>query len=158
MTAPTPLYSVDTSSLIDGIKRYYRPENFPKLWGYVDELIEAGRFFVSDFVAEEVKVKDDDVAEWLVARPNGFVIESDADVLARSKEVLRTHPKLVKAMQNRTRADPFVIALAQKRAAVVVTGEGPGSANRPKIPDVCTDLGVECISLPEVVTREGWTF
>lgn len=158
MTAQGSGYSVDTSSLIDGIKVYYRPENFPRLWGFVDELIVAGRFFISDFVADEVKTKDDDVHDWVAGRPDSFVIESDGDVLNRAKLILSTHPKLVKEMQNRTRADLFVIALAQQQDAIVVTGERPGSANRPKIPDVCADLGVECLSLPNLVAREGWTF
>jgi hypothetical protein len=62
-------------------------------------------------------------------------------------------------MKNRNRADPFVIALARMRGATVVTGEGSdGTANRPKIPFVCEQLGINCVRFLDVVTLEGWTF
>lgn len=158
MIAAAPGYSVDTSALIDGIQVYYRLDNFPALWSYIDGLIEAGRFFISEEVAEEVKVKDDDVHAWLLERQDGFVIETDGAVISQVKRILAAYDKLVKEMRNKTRADPFVIAVAQLRSAVVVTGEGAGSSNRPTIPFVCGDLGIDCISLPEIVEREGWTF
>lgn len=152
------LYSVDTSALILGINEYYRPENFPRLWDHVDALIDDGRFRASDFVADEVKAKADDVHAWLEPRYEAFIVESDSDVMVRARAILKSHPKLTKETQTRTRADPFVIALAQQRGGVVVTGEGFGSVERPRIPNVCDALGIECISLPEVVAREGWTF
>lgn len=33
-----------------------------------------------------------------------------------------------------------------------------GSENRPKIPGVCAKLGIECITISEVVRLENWSF
>lgn len=33
-----PVYSVDTSALIDGLERYYPEDTFPALWERIDEL------------------------------------------------------------------------------------------------------------------------
>ena len=64
----------------------------------------------------------------------------------------------MKAYQSRTSADAFVVALAEHESAVVVTGEGEGSVNRPTIPYVCNDRGMDCITLAEVIARERWSF
>jgi hypothetical protein len=62
-------------------------------------------------------------------------------------------------MKNRNRADPFVIAVAGLRGATVVTGEGSdGTADRPKIPFVCSQLRIPCIRLLDVIRAEGWSF
>jgi hypothetical protein len=52
-----------------------------------------------------------------------------------------------------------VIAVAQIKGATVVTGEGQnGSENRPKIPWVCAQLGIACISFTQLIQEEGWRF
>ena len=89
----------------------------------------------------------------------GFGVRTDQAVVTATQQVLRGHELLVKNMKGRNRADPFVIAVAQIRGAIVVTGEGSdGTANRPKIPYVCNRLGLTCIRFLDVVRAEGWRF
>ncbi len=153
------LYCVDTSALIDGLERYYPEEHFPALWERVDELVAAGRFFISEEVWEEVKQKDERAQEWVQPRLADLVVRTDQAVVTATQQVLRGHELLVKNMKGRNRADPFVIAVAQIRGAIVVTGEGSdGTANRPKIPYVCNRLGLTCIRFLDVVRAEGWRF
>ena len=153
------LYCVDTSALIDGLERYYPEEHFPALWERVDELVAAGRFFISEEVWEEVKQKDERAQEWVQPRLADLVVRTDQAVVTATQQVLRGHELLVKNMKGRNRADPFVIAVAQIRGAIVVTGEGSdGTANRPKIPYVCNQLGLTCIRFLDVVRAEGWRF
>ena len=153
------LYCVDTSALIDGLERYYPEEHFPALWERVDELAAAGRFFISEEVWEEVKQKDERAQEWVQPRLAELVVRTDQAVVTATQQVLRGHELLVKNMKGRNRADPFVIAVAQIRGAIVVTGEGSdGTANRPKIPYVCNRLGLTCIRFLDVVRAEGWRF
>ena len=153
------LYCVDTSALIDGLERYYPEEHFPALWERVDELVAAGRFFISEEVWEEVKQKDERAQEWVQPRLAELVVRTDQAVVTATQQVLRGHELLVKNMKGRNRADPFVIAVAQIRGAIVVTGEGSdGTANRPKIPYVCNRLGLTCIRFLDVVRAEGWRF
>ncbi len=62
-------------------------------------------------------------------------------------------------MKGRNRADPFVIALAQVRDAVVATGEGgDGNAKKPRIPYACEQIGLDCIRFLDVVRAGGWRF
>lgn len=68
------------------------------------------------------------------------------------------YPGLVNVKKNKGWADPFVIALAKCHGYTVVTEEGPGAAESPKIPLVCKQFGIPCISLVSMIEREGWIF
>ncbi len=84
---------------------------------------------------------------------------TDAEVAKAVKAILDPYELLVKDMKNRNRADPFVIAVAQITGSKVVTEElGMGSPSRPKIPGVCAALGIDCITISDIVRLEGWKF
>jgi hypothetical protein len=152
-------YSADTSALIDGLERYYPEEHFPALWENVDELVYDGRLIISEEVWEEAQTKDAVVKAWCEPRKDVMIVPTDAAVAEEAKRVLATHQRLVMNLKGRNRADPFVIAVASIRGAVVVTGEGSdGTENHPKIPFVCQRLGIECIRFLDVIRLEGWTF
>jgi hypothetical protein len=59
-----------------------------------------------------------------------------------------------------TGADPFVIARAQlgKPVWTVVSGEKASDANNPKIPFVCGQLDVPCLTFRQFWQNEGWSF
>lgn len=153
------IYSGDSSALIDGLERYYPEKQFPALWVRVDELIAAGRFVISDEVHDELKRKDEAARTWCETRKDAIVVPTDAEIVAAVRLVLKDHPLLVKDMKGRNRADPFVIAVASVKGAVVVTGEGnDGTATRPKIPYVCGQTGIECCRFLDLIKREGWSF
>lgn len=159
MTDNAPVYSVDTSALLDGLRRHYPESIFVSLWDNVDDLVSAGRLLASEEVLEELKVRDDDALAWLQAREDAMIVPTDRAVAAEVTNVLRAHPNLVKGMRGRNRADPFVIAVARLRSAVVVTGEAnDGTSARPKIPFVCGELGIRCIRLLELIQEEGWRY
>jgi len=152
------LYSMDTSALVDGMGRYYRPSVFRSLWQRVDELIEARRMIATEEVRVEIERKADHLTGWCKQRGRLF-IEIDEEIQPVVTEVLTSHSKLVKPLSNRSSGDPFVIALAKVKGAIVVTGERPsGSLNKPKIPDVCDAMGIRWLSLLEMMEAEGWNF
>lgn len=154
-----PPYSIDTSGLIDGLDRFYPARTFPSLWAEVDRLIDGQRLFLSEEVWEEVKVKDLVAKAWCQPRLERLMVPTDASIAIGVQSLLANHPRLVMNMKGRNRADPFVIVVAQKSRACVVTGEGSdGTANRPKIPYICRTLGIECIRFTDLIVREGWTF
>jgi predicted nucleic acid-binding protein len=159
MRAPN-FYSADTSALIDGLERYYPEETFPALWREVDGLIAANRFFISEEVWEEARVRDAAAKSWCASRgKDALVVPTDVDVVQEVQSILQAYPKLIKNMKGRNRADAFVIAVARLKGAIVVTGEGVnGTQDRPKIPYICEQLGVECIRFVEIIRLEGWKF
>ena len=153
------IYSFDTSALIDGLERYYPEQNFPLLWERVDSLVEQGRFLISEEVWYETKKKDEVAKCWAEPRLGDIMVPTDLEVAAATQGVLEDFPLLVKNFKGRNRADPFVIGTARTRNAIVVTGEGSdGTANRPKIPYICNELGIRCYRFLEVVQAERWSF
>jgi hypothetical protein len=54
--------------------------------------------------------------------------------------------------------DPWVIALAQLQGCKVVTEESIGSEKRPKIPDVCDALELNCLRIADLIEELNWSF
>jgi hypothetical protein len=154
------LYSADTSALIDGLERYYPEETFPALWREIDGLIAANRLIISEEVWEEARVRDAATKAWCNSREKGsLVVPTDQDVIHEVQAILEAYPRLVNNQKGRNRADPFVIAVARLKNAIVVTGEGAGGTqDRPRIPYICDQLGIECIKFLDIIRLEGWKF
>jgi hypothetical protein len=59
----------------------------------------------------------------------------------------------------RNAADRFVIGLARARGRVVGTEETlSGRLDKPRIPDVCSALGVAWMNLVGFIGQQGWQF
>ena len=69
------------------------------------------------------------------------------------QELCSRFPKLCRGSQhNRNVADPWLIAAAYTENLTVVTEEGRGEQ---QIPKVCESRGIPCIALLDLVVREG---
>lgn len=149
-------YSLDTSALLDGRIRYYPPDIFPALWGNFENLVNNGDIKATQLVRHELEKKADDVLEWV--KNLDLFIDVDNEIQQIVKDILSQYPKLVAEGGQRSFGDPFVIALAKQRDCAVVTAEQGGSENNPKIPYVCKRIGIECITILELIRREKWKF
>lgn len=160
--APPPIYSVDSSSLMDWQGRYYPTDVFAALIERVDALIAAGRFVAPALVKEEVgAVRTTGLAEWTENHDGIFV--PTAEVLVEAQAIQNQFAGLRDPKAEYEEADAYVIALAKMRNGTVVTQETPAAEkHNPKrthfIPDVCRELGIPCISLLGLMRREGWRF
>ena len=82
---------------------------------------------------------------------------TETKIQLKVKQILKKYPELTK--QNRSAADPFVIALAMVEDCRVVTAETmTRKPKRPKIPDVCKALKVPCINLLQLCREKNWRF
>lgn len=159
MASLTNPYSIDTSSLIQAWQRAYPPQLFPGLWSAVDGLIDSGRLKASIEVYYELQRKHDELGQWAKERKNGLFVDIDEELQTALSRLMSTHPRLVDTKTGKSGADPFVIALAQiTPSCIVVSDEHGGSAKSPKIPTVCQALGIQCMTILELIEREGWTF
>jgi hypothetical protein len=120
------MHSFDTSALIDGMFRLYRPKNFPSLWHKIDDLIQAERIIATEEVYHEIERKEDRLVDWCKARKKMFVQIDDA-IQPVVTQILTDHRNLIKEMGQRSAGDPFVIALAVIRNGVVVTAQRPST-------------------------------
>jgi len=151
-------YSIDTSAILDGWVRYYPPDVFPSLWTRLEGLISEGRLVATEEVLTELAKKSDEVHAWAKNQEKLFVPIDEPTQLSVAN-ILSRFPRLVNSQRNRSMADPWVIALAQVNGYIVVTGENEsGNLNRPKIPDVCKQLGIRPLTLLKLFRRENWKF
>jgi hypothetical protein len=124
----------------------------------LEEKIAAGQVIAPEEVLNEFKKKDDAVFK-LAKKQLRFIVDLDIAQQQRVTEILTGFPKLIDTRKGRSGADPFVIALAMVRGAVVVTGENDdGTAERPKIPTVCTAFGVRSLKPLAFIRENGWVF
>jgi hypothetical protein len=151
------VYSIDSSALIHGWRRIYRPKNFGLVWEHFDVLIDQGRFRSSIEVYNELEKKDDELFKWCKDRKEEMFAELDAETQGHVTNIMAKYPRLVDTVRGRSGADPFVIALAATTnpCMVVVTEETPGKT---RIPDVCRAENIQCCGLADMIEREEWTF
>lgn len=154
--APAPcVYCIDTSSIFVWFVRTYPPSIFPALPERLEELIAAGRLRAPKAVFDEIKPGD----EWAKAQTELFVEELKA-VQQIVKQLMATHHNPAKPLKGINNADPFVIAMAKDGGPdwVVVSDENPGSLEARKIPFVCKQENIQCISFQGLMRAEGWQF
>ena len=151
-------YSIDTSAILDGWRRYYPPDAFPGLWRQLETLIARGDLRATEEVLHELEKRDDEVHAWAKAQSD-FFVPIDDPVQEAVASVLAEFPKLIDTRTGRSAADPFVIAFGMANSCAVVTGERPtNNPERPNIPDVCADLGISCHDLLTLIRAQGWSF
>jgi hypothetical protein len=129
---------------------------FPTIWEKMNDAATTGTIYVVDEVAIELKRKDDGAFQWIDARES-IIVPIDEDIQRIVTEIMRKYPKLVDTRKRKSGCDPWVIALAHARTLTVVTAErATGSLDRPKIPDVCGDMGIASIEVIEFLEdRDG---
>ena len=154
------MYCIDTSSLISAWRFDYPPDIFRSLWTQLDELIKQNRIFSSLEVLLELKQGGDAIYEWANAR-NHIFLEADDKIQTAVSSIMDKYPSFIPEFSaHGIWADPYIIAMAHIKSLTVVTGEkanGPG-AKKPKIPNICQNLGIECIDFLSLIRQEGWMF
>jgi Domain of unknown function (DUF4411) len=156
MPDPT-IYSIDSSALIHGWRRVYRPKNFGIVWDHLGVLAEEGRLRASIEVLNELQKKEDELLVWCKDRKEKLFVEIDDDIQTHLSRIMGNHPRLVDTVKGRSSADPFVIALAatMNPSMIVVTEEYEGKT---RIPDVCIAESIEYCRLADLIERENWKF
>ncbi len=152
------LFPSPASALLDGWNRYYPRDVFPALWQKIEGMINDQHIVATEEVLFELAKKADDIHKW-AKKLDGFFVPIDNPIQVEVTSLLSKYPNLLKALQGRSGADPFVIALAKVNNLKIVSGEQrSGSMNKPKIPDVANAENLECLSLMDFIREQGWTF
>lgn len=154
-------YVFDTSSF--SVCGNYFPARFPSFWQSFDALVRAG-----DIVSvREVRNELDNQSRW--QHLHDWVDSNRAIFLLPDPEETRFVTRIfsvphfqqligtTQRLAGRPVADPFVIASAHYREGIVVTEESH-RPNAAKIPNVCEHFGIACLSIEQIMEREGWQF
>ncbi len=146
----------DTSALVEPWVRRYPPDMFGPVWETLSQLAAEGLICAPIDVRIELEEQKDDLFAWSKGL-DGFFIESDRGLLEASKQIVNDYPGLIKPNSPKSGADPFVIALAGIKNVPVVTYETRARKDQaPKIPNVCAELGIEVVTLVEVLRDAGF--
>lgn len=155
---PSPIYCLDTSSLIYWFVEIYPPTIFPGLLTRVDDLIAAGRLRAPRAVLDEIR-PGDECHVWARSQTHLFVEES-LPVQRIVRHLMAAYGNPEKPHKAINGADPFVIAMAKDGGEHwrVVSDEHPGSQENRKIPFVCANENVPCLTFQQFMLAEGWQF
>jgi hypothetical protein len=154
------MYVIDTSAILHAWRRDYPPDTFPSLWANLEEAIQRGELRSPDEVLLELERGGDDVHEWARQQPD-FFVEPDDRIQVVVGVIVDQWPEFVPdESHDGVWADPYIVALASVSDAIVITGEvlAADNARRPKIPNVCRELGVNCSSVLGMLRTEKWVF
>ena len=148
----------DTSALIEPWVRHYPPDLFPGLWEALTTLAEAGVIGAPIDVKIEIERQSDGLCDWVSSLSNFFVAPDRATIEAYAK-IVNDYPGFLKVNSTKSGADPFVVATAEIFGVPVVTYETMAKKDvAPKIPNVCTALGIKHASLVDVLRAESVKF
>ena len=152
-------YCIDTSAILDLWDRWYPPDIFPAVWKRIEDLIGNDKLSAPEDVRIELSKIDDDLFAWAQNRDPMFE-QLDVPTQEAVREIISQYPGLAAERKGKQRADVFVIALAQIKGCIVVTGELPdvNPVTPRKMPDVCDALGIESMNITQVFREESWTF
>jgi hypothetical protein len=143
------VYTLDTSAWLNiGLR-----SDSDDTWQYIKDLAERGCIVACAQVIDELRPSD---IYALYVKPLEKALRvgdrNDADYLKHVGLITFEHPGMSKARGRKTRADPYIVALAELEGYIVVSDESRTRANR-KIPGVCSKRGVRCMSLDEFIAN-----
>ena len=144
------VYVIDTSSWVNIDAR----ADAEDVWTLVVTLIEQGRSVACAQVLGELRDNPfylSRLKPYEDALKAGDGNNDDPAYLQHVGRITMEHPGMCKPTGWKTRADPYVVALAELEKHVVVADETLDNRPNRKIPGVCRTRGIRCITLDEFV-------
>ena len=155
------MYFLDTNAFLTPALTYYAFDICGGYWDWLAEAASAGTVGSIDRVKRELRVKDDQIKNWIDFHASSIFHNETASISARMTEVAtwaaRGHYTLAATGDFLNKADSFLVAHAKDCGGIVVSFETrqPLVKTRVKIPDACDAHGVACITPFELLRRHG---
>ncbi len=148
------LHLLDANVLIDAAHGFFQLERVPQFWSWLEAEGEAGRIAIPREIWEEYKDGKDLLAKWARSDPvkQHLLLEAEPNPAVVAAVVSNGYaPDLTDAEVIELGRDPFLIGYAYEDSVercVVTTEVSKPSKRRGRrhIPDVCQDLGVQCLN------------
>jgi len=172
MSIYNDVYLIDSNILIEPSKKFYSFVIAPSFWTFLKDEILNGNVILMDLVAHEVsKGTDTSLGSWMSELNIAPLDRRSPDILTSYGKVM-THIQTSGLYTSRAlttwsggdHADPWIVATAAARNYTVVTFEQPNHSlgtslsSRPRIPDVCKEFGLTCISLYQFMNTYNFSF
>lgn len=150
-----PRWCLDTNVVVSFLREDdeepYSRQVLPEQWRAFEIDISSGLIIAPVQIREELEGWCDEISDmrsWL-ADHRAMFYELDDAALGWAKQVVNTYPAY--ARNRNYLGDLCVIATAASKGLTVISNERRATAQpsprRPKIPDVCTELDVGCVSV-----------
>ncbi|MFT4272507.1 MAG: DUF4411 family protein [Pantoea sp.] len=145
-------YLLDANTYIQAKNQYYGMDICPAYWHWLDLQNEKGIIGSVDMIGRELKDGNDDLADWVKARPSHFIRNDDSDTQTIFTELVQAVMAGDYNPGNRdnflAKADPWIIAKAKSIGATVVTHESliMAGTRKVKVPNICHQFDVPCIN------------
>jgi hypothetical protein len=124
------------------------------VWQLIDQLIQDGRIVACAQVLTEIR---DEPFFLLHLHAHELALQigdrTDTDYLMHVGKITREHQAMAGARGTKTKADPYVVALAELDKYVVVADETCTHRPNKKIPGVCKQRGIKFKTLDEFVNE-----
>lgn len=153
-------FVLDTCSIIAGRDEIYGAKCFPQLWKMIDTKISSGEIYVSPLVFNEVKSNSPTANTWLGQHSQAIKSLHSVNQQAIQQEIadlINNYSSLGRTNS----ADYEVIAIGKIHNAIVVSEEKPNKSTQTavnKIPSVCSQMNVTCMTLYGMISKYGWQF
>lgn len=152
-------FLLDANTYIQAKNQYYGFDICPAYWEWLDVQFSNGHMASIDFIARELKAGNDELVDWVKERPEHFIDNDDEETQGVFGQIVGYVMEGDFNSKNRddflAGADPWIIAKAKTMGSVIVTHEArvvPGT-KKVKIPNLCREFGIECITTFEFLRR-----
>lgn len=164
------IYLLDTNIFVETKKRFAPIYVGLSFWAMINRLAVNGSIASIDKVMDEINVLGDDLTAWSASQlPRGFFLStSTAAVIRKYAAVINWvnagifTPSAKNEFARSTTADAFLIAMAatdpQNVKLVTYETSEPARRNKVKIPDAAASVGVQCVTLVEMMNELRVTF
>jgi hypothetical protein len=157
-----PRYCIDTNVIVSFLRgtedEFYGADVFAPQWNLMESLMRNGAIVAPRQVEAELLKWDrsiDGMAAWVKDHRRVFLDVSMSEQLTSAKKIVNTYPAYARDVNHL--GDLAVITLADCLNITVLTLEGrreSSSQKRPKIPNVCAEFGIDCVSVTGFLRRE----
>lgn len=166
---PSDFFLIDCSSIMafSGAD-FANPRRFcdyrERIWTHLEGMIATDRLKTVSQAWAELEYNDPESCVRLHRFRDRLILPMDHMTDIRIINIISKHPRIVDHNQHYTRepADPYLIAYAQKHAAIIISDEKPLSARigqnknrKTTIPDVCIMENMKCLSLEAFLKDQG---
>ncbi len=144
-----PRYVIDSSSWFDISERPDRDE----VWAVIIDVISGERVLLPTECVDEIRL-DEELWARLSQLETKFRASGNEEVYLLAGRIAAAFPGMARIRSKKTKADPFVVALASVERALLVCHETTRKAPNRKIPTACDRFGVRCITIDDLLEIE----
>lgn len=152
-------YLLDANTYIMAKNFYYGMDICPGYWQWLDVQFASNVVGSVDMIARELRAGNDELSEWVKARPTHFIANDDQDTQIIFQQIVECVMMADFNAGSRdtflAKADPWIIAKSKSIGATVITHELPVPANarKVKVPNICHQFDVPCMTTIEFLRK-----